>query len=174
MAPHTPPDAQWLTRARGVAHYADLFWRSSREPIERLKELSPSDKSPDLKWIEQNWPRRNKFERSMFVSIAAMLATDVFPETDLVAHAQEKFPLVLHIHVTAMTDGDLVDWCADDLERMMTAGDSLDRTNMERYADNLERMMTSGDSSDRINMERLFIARCEALLAQMLAYVMGH
>jgi hypothetical protein len=176
MTPHTPSDAQWLARARGVAHYADLFWRSSREPIKHLKESSPSvAESPDLKWVEQHWPQRNKFEQSMFVSIAAMLATDVFPETDLVTHAQERFPLILHIHVTAMSDDDLVDWCADDLERVITPGESPDRTDMERlFIADLERMITADDSSDRTNMERLFIAWCETLLAQMLAYVMDH
>ncbi len=87
----------------------------------------------------------------MFVSIAAMLADDVLDAPDPVAEANERFALVLHIHVSAMSDEDLADWCAEAVARMMAARDPL----------------------DRVDRERLFIAWCEGLFAEMLDYVIA-
>ena len=87
----------------------------------------------------------------MFVSIAAMLADDVLDAPDPVAEANERFALVLHIHVRAMSDDDLSDWYGEDVARMMAAR----------------------DAPDRVDGERLFIAWCEGLFAEMLDYVMA-
>ena len=144
-AHHEPP---WLPKARAISQWADLCWRSSRDAIEHVDQCDVSVASPERSWIAAYWPR-NKFEQSMFVSIAAMLAKDVVHDDDPVAEANERFPLVPHIHVSAMSDDDLRDWCADDVERMIAAG----------------------DRADREHLERLFIAWCEGLLGEMLAHI---
>jgi hypothetical protein len=150
MTEQLPSQAQWHLKARAVAHYADLFWQSSRQSRKHLEDLSaPTAGTAELGWVKEHWPEHNKFEQSMFVSIAAMLADDVFEKTDPVAQANERFPLVLHIHVTAMSDDDLIDWAADDLERMLALPGDAERTDLERQ----------------------FIARCEALLSEMLIYI---
>jgi hypothetical protein len=146
---NVPHERQWLARARAISHYADLFWRSSRDKIEYLRDFNLSAGSSDLRWVEQHWPQRNEFEQSMFVSIAAMLAKDVPHDAGPLAQADERFPLVLHVHLNAMSDDDLRDWCAEDVERMMAAA----------------------DGSDRDNPERQFITWCEGLLAEMLAHI---
>lgn len=87
----------------------------------------------------------------MFVSIAAMLADDVLDAPDPIAAANERFALVLHIHVSAMSDDDLSGWCAE----------------------NVWRIMAAGDASHRVDHERLFIAWCEGLFAEMLDHVIS-
>jgi hypothetical protein len=142
-------ETQWPAKARAISHYADLFWRSSRDKIEDLREFNASAGSCDLRWVAEHWPQRNEFEQSMFVSIAAMLAKDVSHDADLAAEVTERFPLVLHFHLGAMSDDDLRDWCAEDVEPMMAAG----------------------DRSDRECLERQFIVWCEGLLGEMLDHI---
>jgi hypothetical protein len=144
-----PHETEWLAKARAISHYADLFWRSSRDKIESLREFNLSARSSDLSWVETHWPQANTFEQSAFVSIAAMLAKEVVHEADPAAEANERFPLVLHVHLNAMSDDDLRAWCAEDAERMMAAG----------------------GCSDRDHLERQFITWCESLLAEMLDHV---
>ena len=147
---NVPHEPEWIARARTISHYADLFWRSSHhQDIEGPKSLDSSVCGSDLSWVEKHWPRRNKFEQSVFVSIAAMLAKEVVHDADPAAEADERFPLVLHVHLNAMSDADLRDWCAEDAERLMAAA----------------------GCSDRDGLERHFITWCEGLLAEMLDHV---
>jgi hypothetical protein len=131
---------------------ANLFWRSGRPEFAEVSERAESGgAAAEPAFAERHWPPSNTFEQSMFVSIAAMLADDVLDAPDPIAAANERFALVLHIHVSAMRDDDLSDWCAADVGRIMAAG----------------------DPSARVDHERLFIAWCEGLFTEILDSVIG-